>query len=129
MGTTTSNSTVNATATEELTFEDYEKKFLINQTMNLLKQLLLYKEYTKSLNPTNANATKATTLTPQNVTVTPSATVSTTDGNRVDAALDRKLRELSQMSVIQLDKVFHNVRNAARRGSEDISISSLCCSI
>ena len=120
---------MNATATDELTFEDYEKKYLVNKTMNLLKQLVLFKEYTKSQKTNDTKTTKASTLTPQNQTVTPSViTVSTTDGNRVDALLARQLRQLNKMSVNQLDEVFHNVRSAARRGT-DISISSLCCSI
>ena len=124
------NSTVNATK-DGPTFEDFEKIYLINRTMNLLKQLVLFKEYTKSQKTSDNNATVVTTSTPQNqtATVTPSGiSASTTDGNRVDALLARQLRELNKMSVNQLDEVFHNVRNAARRGA-DISISSLCCSI
>lgn len=128
----TIKNTTDVTSTEEpkAYFEDYEKQFLINQTMTLLKYMLEYKEYAKSLKKNNTTVTSVSSITPSNVSYSVTQGIigsSTTDGNRVDAVLERKLRELNRLSVIQLDQVFHNVKNAAQKGSEDISISSLCC--
>lgn len=96
------NVTANITSTEkpEHYFEEYEKQYYINQTMNLLKGILLYNEY---------------------------ETNGTMDGNRVDNALQRKLRELNAMPLEDVQTTFSNVQNAAQTGHVGLGISRLCC--
>ena len=120
--TDSANISENITTTEKPgnSFEDYEKEYYINKTMNLLRQMLCFNEYKESLKDNKPTAAEPSIS---------RACGASDGGNRVDRILDRKLRELNDMAVSQLDRLFHSVKSSARSGSVDTSISRLCCNV
>ena len=105
------NITANISSTEqpEHYFEEYEKVYLINQTMNMLEQMLVYAEYEVSLKNNYTNVTV---------------------GNR--AATEYQRRELSRLNALspsQLRQLLRNVTYAAQKGYVAPRISSTCCQI
>ena len=116
------NVTENITTTEEpgYSFEDYEKLYFINSTLYLLKQMFCYSEYQAFLQ----NSDTIVKNQPMSM-----ACGSEDDGSRVDDFIERKSRELSDMTVLQLDSLFHNVKHAAKEGADHVTLSSLCCSV
>lgn len=119
---------INKTDSNETSFEDYEKQYLLNKTKYLLEQFLQYGEFLKKLqehkSESNANFTTEEPPTPL-----PQGGETTTPQNRVDPLLEAKLRELSEMSLQDLTHVFNNLRRSAEEGVEDPGIASLCCHI
>ena len=123
------NVTENVTTTEEpeFSFEDYEKLYYINQTMNLLKQILCYSVYQGDFKDNGTiikNNNTTVTEHPQSMSCD-----GENDGGRVNAILERKLRELNDLPVSQLDRIFHNVKGTAQRGTAVPSLSRLCCNV
>ena len=114
------NQTENMNTTEGPTFEYCEKQWYINQTMGLLTQLLCYSEYEESLSAINGTATDNHLS---------AACGIPNGGNRVDEVLERRSRELNDMSLLELEQMFHNVTNAAKTGNTGVHLSSLCCNV
>lgn len=129
---------VNETYSNETSFETYEKEYLINMTMNLLKQFLHYDHYLKHLKEDNSSIRRGTSTSkpatnPDPIVPTPlphTGNTTTPNGSRMDMRiLQQKLSELNSLDVSQLTSVFNNLHQAAEKGVEDPGITSLCCNI
>ena len=125
---------INKTQSNETSFEDYEKQYLINLTKNLLEQFLHYDQYINHLKEENSSVHGGSTSTPNGSpgrpTPLPNLGQQTTPEVRVDTRiLEQKLSELEHMTVDQLEKVFNSLHRAAKEGVEDPGITSLCCNI
>ncbi|XP_045189997.2 uncharacterized protein LOC123547162 [Mercenaria mercenaria] len=126
---------INKTQSNETSFEDYEKEYLINLNMELLEQFLHYDSYLKHLKEDNSSnkdgsTTASSAVPPDPPTPLPHSGDHTTPDVRVDnRILEQKISELRGMSVNQLESVFHSLHRAAKDGVEDPGITSLCCNI
>lgn len=129
---------VNETFSNETSFETYEKEYLINRTMNLLKQFLHYDHYLKHLKEENSSIRRGTStskpaMSSDPIVPTPlphTGNTTTPNDARMDIRiLQQKLSELNSLDVSQLTRVFNNLHRTAEKGVEDPGITSLCCNI
>lgn len=128
---------VNETNSNETSFEDYEKEYLINMTLDLLRQFLYYNQYVKHLKEENSSISRTTsshkhavTADPVMSTALPHSGLTTTPYDRFETRiLQQKALELNQMNRTQLQNVFNNLHHAAANGVEVPGITSLCCNI
>lgn len=124
---------INKTQSNETSFEDYEKEYLLNLTINLLEQFLHYDKYLNRLKEENSSvhgSTSKPVISPGLPTPLPHTGQQTTPDVRVDPGiLQQKLLELRSMNLNDLEKVFNSLHRAAKNGVEDPGITSLCCNL
>ena len=124
---------INNNSTDEAAFEQYEKEYLIQQTMNDLKTLYYHNQYLNYLKDkkTDDRSHRKPSIDYTGTAAPPSArpnpSTNGPDFNRVDPILEEKLHELRNLSVRDLNRIFRDVRRAVEDGGTDNSIASLCC--
>lgn len=119
---------LNSTSTNETAFEDYERLYLKNRTLNYIRQIYFYSKFREeSLNNTTSqdSGTNSTHVAPP--TAMPQ-TNTTTDGSRTDAVYEQLLEEVTVKATLsELIEGLKDIKEAAERGLMDSAISSLCC--
>ena len=84
----------------DTSFENYEKVYLVEQTVQYLKGIYLYSEYVDQLNH---------------------------DNKAFNHVMEEKMAELMAMSTVELEDEFQKVKSAAAGGVTDPGISRICC--
>lgn len=120
---------VNATSTNETSFEDYERMYLKNRTLNYIKQFYFYSKFRESSISNNSSTTSQTDSNAASInspTALPNAST-TTEEVRTDAVLEQLMEEVAEATLSELIEGLKDIKDVAERGLMDTDISSLCC--
>lgn len=129
------DATMNVTVSNGTSFEEYERKFLLNKIQKMLEEFLLYNNFQNYLKKNNQLDTDRSPQRTKEITsghIKPTAShytvITPTSPVRTDpVVLQHTMNALGQMDITQLTHVFGNLTESASYGTIDGGIASLCC--
>lgn len=125
----TAELTLNSTQTNETAFEDYERMYLKNQTLNYIKQIYYYSKF-KEQQENSSNASAMGSGSNSSTSVEPPTAfpqTNTTDSGRTDEIYEQLLDEVTEATLSELIEGLKDIKELAERGIVDSEIASLCC--